>query len=102
MQYKNINGMGRLWIYRYTLALAKELLGMIRSKYDSIPIPDAAIKLDGDTLRQEATREKEDLIKEIRETLEETGQTAQMKKQMENVEAMQQIFQRIPLPIYIG
>ena len=102
MQYKNINGMGRLWIYRYTLALAKELLGMIRSKYDSIPIPDAAIKLDGDTLRQEANREKEELIKEIRETLEETGQTAQMKKQMENVEAMQQIFQRIPLPIYIG
>lgn len=102
IQYTNINGMGRLWIYRYTLALAKELLGTIRSKYNVIPIPEAEIKLDGDTLRIEAAKEKDDLIKEIRETLEETGQTAQMKKQMENAEAMQQIFQRIPMPIYVG
>jgi hypothetical protein len=102
IEYKNINGMGRLWIYRYTLAAAKILLGNIRSKYDTIPIPDAAIKLDGDTLRSEGAKEIEDLIKELRETLEETGQTAQMKKQLENVDAMQQIFQRIPLPIYIG
>lgn len=101
IQYKNINQMGRLWIYKYTLALAKELLGTIRSKYESIPIPDAQIRLDGDTLRREATQEKESLIKEIRETLEATGYQAQMKKQMENAEAMNAIFKHVPLPIYI-
>lgn len=101
IQYKNINQMGRLWIYRYTLALAKELLGTIRSKYESIPIPDAQIRLDGETLRREAAQEKESLVKEIRETLEQTGYQAQMKKQMENTEAMNSIFKYIPLPIYI-
>jgi hypothetical protein len=94
--------MGRLWVYRYTLALAKELLGNIRSKYQEIPIPDATIRMDGETLRRESQQEKDNLIKEIRETLEQTGQQAQYKKQMENSEAMQTIFTRVPNLIYIG
>jgi hypothetical protein len=102
IQYNNINQMGRLWIYRYTLALAKELLGTIRSKYESIPIPDAQIRLDGDTLRREAQQEKESLIKEIRETLEQTGQQAQYKKSVENAEAMKSIFTHVPNLIYVG
>jgi len=101
IQYKNINGMGRLWIYRYCLALAKELLGIIRSKYQEIPIPDASIRLDGEQLRREGEKEKEDLIKEIRETLEQTGYKAQLEKQMENADAMNKIFSKVPLPIYI-
>jgi hypothetical protein len=100
--YNKINEMGKLWIYKYTLALAKELLGNIRSKYENIPIPDAQIKLDGDILRREASEEKKMLIEEIRETLEQTGQQAQLKKQMENADAMAKIFQRIPIPIYIA
>jgi len=102
IQYKNINSIGRLWIYRYTLALAKELLGNIRSKYQEIPIPDATIRLDGETLRREAADEKKILIDEIRETLEQTGHREQMKKQVENAEAMQQIFTRVPIPIWIA
>jgi hypothetical protein len=102
IQYKNINSIGRLWVYRYTLALAKELLGTIRSKYSDIPIPEASIKLDGDTLRREAASEKEGLIKEIRETLEQTGYQAQLKKQVENVEAMSKIFQHVPVPIFVA
>lgn len=98
----NINSIGRLWIYKYTLALAKELLGNIRSKYDVIPIPDATIKMDGELLRREAQTEKDNLIKEIRETLEQTGHQAQLKKHMENGEAMQNIFTRVPVPIFIA
>lgn len=102
IEYKNINSIGRLWIYRYTLALAKELLGNIRSKYEHIPIPDEQIKLDGELLRREAANEKESLIKEIRETLEQTGHQAQMKKQMENAESMNTIFNHVPVPIWIA
>lgn len=102
IQYVNINSIGKLWIYRYTLALAKELLGTIRSKYESIPIPDSVIRLDGETLRREASVEKDGLIKEIRETLEQTGYYAQLKKHVENAEAMQNIFQKIPTQIFIG
>jgi hypothetical protein len=101
IQYKNINSIGRLWIYKYTLATAKELLGNIRSKYQRIPIPDAEITLDGETLRREAADEKKGLVEELRETLEQTGHQAQLKKSMENAEAMQQIFKHIPTPIYI-
>jgi len=102
IQYKNINSIGRLWIYRYTLALAKELLGNIRSKYQEIPIPDSTIRLDGEILRREASDEKDGLIKEIRETLEQTGQQAQLKKQMENAQSMQNIFMHVPTPIFIA
>lgn len=100
--YTNINSIGRLWIYKYTLALTKDLLGGIRSKYEHIPIPDAQIRLDGETLRREAVVEKEALIKELRETLEQTGQQAQMKKQMENAEAMNRMFNYVPTPIFIA
>ncbi len=100
--YANTNDMSKTWIYKYTLALAKELLGIIRSKFAEIPYPDGEIKLDGELLRREAIDEKEALIKELRETLEETGQQAQMKKQMENAKAMQEVFRNIPNLIYVG
>ena len=102
IQYQNINSIGRLWIYRYTLALAKELLGNIRSKYEQIPIPDAEIRLDGDTLRQEGAEERKMLIEEIRDTLEETGKTAQLKKQREHALALSDVLEKIPVPFYIA
>ena len=102
INYTKTNDMSRLWIFRYTLALAKELLGIVRSKFENIPYPDGTIRLDGEILRREAIAEKEMLIKELRETLEETGMQAQMKKQMENSENMQKMFKNVPTLIYIG
>ena len=62
MQYQFINDVGKQWIRKYGLALCKELLGIIRSKYGAIPIPGAETTLDGETLRSEATTEKETLV----------------------------------------
>lgn len=100
--YSKINDIGRMWITKYSVALAKEMLGGIRGKYSTIPIPNAEVTLDGATLRQEAHEEKEKLIQELRETLNESGNTAQMKKEMENAENMQKMFSKIPNTIYIG
>ncbi len=100
--YSNTNDMSKTWIFKYTLALAKELLGLIRSKFDNIPYPDGQIRLDGDKLRKEGADEKMMLIKELQGTLEETGLRAQMKKQAENAQAMQQAFSKVPTLIYIG
>jgi len=100
--YTKTNDMSRTWIFKYTLALAKELLGIIRSKFSEIPYPDGEIRMDGEILRREGIAEKEALIKELRETLEQTGQQAQMKKQMENAENMQKMFRNAPTLIYIG
>jgi hypothetical protein len=99
--FEDINDVGREWIYRYTLALCKITLGNIRSKYDSLPVPDAEVRLDGTTLRQEGQAEIEKLIDHLRETLEQTGKSAQMKKQQENEENMMLIMQHIPTQIYI-
>jgi len=100
--YYSINSIGKNWIYRYTLALAKETLGNVRGKYDNVPIPDQIIKMDGDLLRREGKEERELLIKEIRETLEQTGLQAQMKKQAENAKMMQELFGKVTTLIYIG
>ena len=55
--YSNINDVGKQWIRKYTLALVKELLGAIREKYSSIPIPNSDVSLDGASLRAEAQTE---------------------------------------------
>jgi hypothetical protein len=100
--YSKINDIGRMWITKFTVALCKEMLGGIRSKYQTIPIPNAEVTLDGAALRQEAHEEKEKLIQELRETLNESGNKAQMQKEMENAENMQKMFSKIPNTIYIG
>jgi hypothetical protein len=102
IQYKNINDVGRRWIFRYTLAVAKDMLGIIRSKYQTVPIPNSELTLDGATLRQEAAAEKEELIKELRETLDETGRHKQLEKQSANQKFMKELWQNVPLNIYIG
>ena len=102
MTYSQINDVGKQWIRKYTLALSKELLGIIRSKYGSIPIPNAEVSLDGDTLRAEATAEKEQLIEQLRENLEQTSRKALLEAQREESESQQETLKKVPYPIYIG
>ena len=102
MKYSNINDVGKQWIRKYTLALSKELLGIIRSKYGNIPIPNAEVSLDGDALRAEATAEKEQLIEQLRENLEQTSRKALMEAQRDEGEFQQETLKKVPYPIYIG
>lgn len=100
--YNNINHVGRRWIEKYTLALAKEMLGAVRAKFSSIPIPNSDITLDGADLRSEAATEKEILITELRENLEATSRKALLQAQQEESEAMELTLNRVPRAIYIG
>jgi len=102
MVYSNINDVGKQWIRKYTLALSKELLGMVRGKYGTIPIPNSEVALDGDTLRSEATAEKEQLIEQLRETLEQTSRKALMEAQRDESDFQQETLRKVPYPIYIG
>jgi hypothetical protein len=58
--------------------------------------------MDGELLRREGLTEKEQLIKELQETLDQTGQKAQLQRQAENAKATQEVFKNIPTLIYIG
>ena len=102
MTYGHINDVGRQWIRKYGLALTKELLGIIRSKYGAIPIPGAETSLDGDTLRTEASAEKEVLVTQLREMLEQTSRRALLEADKDESEFLQEKLKKVPYPIYIG
>ena len=102
MVFAQINDVGKQWIKKYGLALAKELLGTIRGKYTSIPIPNSETTLDGDALRSEASTEKEILITQLREMLEDTTRRSLMERDKDESDMLQEKLQKVPLPIYIG
>jgi hypothetical protein len=102
MEYQFINDVGKQWVRKYGLALSKELLGMVRSKYGSIPIPNAETTLDGDTLRGEASAEKEALITQLRENLEASSRKVMLESDSEEATRLQEKLSKVPLPIYIG
>jgi len=102
MKFTNINDVGKQWIRKYGLALTKELLGIVRSKYGAIPIPGAETSLDGDTLRSEASAEKEALVTQLREILEQSSRKAPMEADKDESEFLQEKLKKVPYPIYIG
>ena len=102
IQYTTINDVGKQWIRKYTLALVKELLGAIREKYSTIPIPGSEISLDGAALRSEAQTEKESLMTQLRETLEELSRKVQFENKANEAKQQQEMLQKVPLAIYIG
>ena len=102
IQYEKVNDVGRQWSRKYTLALSKELLGAIREKYSTIPIPDAEVSLDGAALRAEAQVEKDELIKQLRENLEELGRKNQFEIRKNEADYHQDMLRKIPLKLYVG
>jgi hypothetical protein len=69
--YKNINSIGKQWIRRFSLSLAKETLGQVRSKFGQIPIPGNNVSLNGDKLISEAREEQKTLREELQKVLDE-------------------------------
>jgi hypothetical protein len=100
--YNKINAVGKQWIRRYTLALCKEMLGYIRGKYQSMPIPNAEVTLNGGDLISAAQTEKEGLITELKEILDQTSRQAQLERKQAESDAMQATFTKMPLKIYVG
>ena len=102
MEYSGINDVGKQWIRKYTLALVKELLGAVREKYSNIPIPGSEVSLDGAALRSEAQTEKEALMTQLRETLEELSRKIQFENRNNEANQHQEMLRKVPLAIYIG
>jgi hypothetical protein len=102
IQYSNINDVGKQWIRKYTLALSKELLGAIREKYSTVPIPDGEVSLDGAALRSEAQVEKDALITQLRENLEEMSRKNVMENKTHESNHHQEMLRKVPLKLYVG
>jgi hypothetical protein len=102
IQYSDINDVGKQWIRKYTLALSKELLGAIREKYSTVPIPDGEVSLDGAALRAEAQVEKDALIEQLRQNLEEMSRIKVMENKAHESTHHQEMLRKVPLKLYVG
>lgn len=100
--YSNINDIGRQWIWQYAAACSKETLGNIRNKYTTIPAPGAEVTLNGADLVAQAQGEKEKLITQLRENLEQLSRKSLMANEQEIAMNLQNTIKAIPLKIYIG
>jgi hypothetical protein len=100
--YSQINSVGRQWIFEYTLAIAKEMLGLIRNKYEQIPIPGAEIRLNGPDLITQAKEEKTALIERIRGFLDDTSRKALLERKKDESDFIKQELSNIPFVIYVG
>ena len=90
-----------MWIYQYTLALCREILGYVRGKYTQVPIPGAEVTLNQQDLLTDSRAIKESLILQLREALAESGRQTQLEKQAANAENLNKTLANVPMGIYI-
>jgi hypothetical protein len=100
--YAYVNAPGRYWIFEYTLALAKELLGYVRGKYSQVPVPGAEVTLNQADLIAAANTEKAALIEKLRIDLDENSRKMQLQRKAEEADAMKTTLDQVPLPIFIA
>ena len=100
--YKYINSIGKQWIRRYALALSKEVLGQVRGKFGSIPIPGESVTLNASDLLSQAKEEQTSLKEELKTVLDEMTYKALAEQNAAMVTAIDTVYQEIPLPIYQG
>ena len=100
--YENINSIGKQWIRRFTLALSKETLGQVRSKFATVPIPGESVTLNGPALISEGREEQTNLRTELKETLDELTYQALAEKDAAIAGSVNTINQNIPAGVYVG
>jgi len=98
IKYSGINSMSRQWIKQFTLALCKETLGLIRSKFSSVPIPGSDLQMNGTELLSQGREDKEKLIQGLSETLDKLTYQKLLEVDAAQSESMSQILKRIPVP----
>ena len=101
-KYDEINSVGRSWIFEMTLAISKEMLGYVRGKYESIPIPNAEVTLNQADLLAAAREEKEALLTSLRSFFDETSREKLLERRTMESNFVMEELDRVPRVIYIG
>jgi len=102
IDYNGVNSVGRAWIFEYTLALVKEILGYVRGKYTQVPIPGAEVTLNQADLLSSATADKNALITKLREYFESTSRQALLERRQAESVARNSELGQVPMTIFIG
>ena len=102
LPYDTINSIGKQWIRRFALALSKETLGQVRSKFASLPIPGDSVTLNGSDLVSQGKEEQNALREELKTTLADLTYQKIAEKEALEIEAAEKVLQRIPYSVYVG
>jgi hypothetical protein len=100
--YTAINSIGRQWIFEYSLAIVKEILGYVRGKYATIPIPGSEVTLNQGDLITAATNEKQALIERLRAYFDTTSRKTLLANKAEEAQSQMSILTDVPMCIFIG
>lgn len=100
--YGTINSIGRSWIFEYALAISKEMLGYVRGKYSTVPIPGSEITLNQSDLIAAATSEKLALIERLRAYFDTTSRKTLLANKAEEASSQKNILNEVPMTIFIG
>jgi hypothetical protein len=99
LTYSRINSIGKQWIRQYSLALSKEQLGLIRSKFSNIPIPGGEVTLDGTTLVTQGREDQTNLKTQLKEMLDTMTYDKLVEIQSTRAEQMNKQLRYIPMPL---
>ena len=100
--FNNINSMGKQWIRKFALAVCKEMLGQIRGKFTTIPIPGESVTLNHAELLSQAKEEQQTLRDKLVEMVKEMEYPALAKQDKEIADAASSVLAVTPLPIFVG
>ena len=98
LKYSNINSIGKQWIRQYTLGLSKELLGLIRSKFSSVPIPGSDLQMNGDALVTQGREDQSNLKTQLKEMLETMTYDKLAETQASRSEFINKQLKYVPMP----
>ena len=99
LRYEKVNEIGRQWVRKYTLALSKELLGLIRSKFSSVPLPDGDLSLNGTDLISQGREDQAKLVDKMAELLDTLSYGNLLKGEAESAEAIKTVLKSVPIPL---
>ena len=102
VDYDSINSVGRSWIFEYTLALSKEILGYVRGKYTTVPIPGAEVTLNQADLLTSSTADKNALIDRLRAYFDDTSRQKLLERRQAESIARNSELEQVPMVIFIG
>jgi hypothetical protein len=101
-EYYKLNSIGKQWVFKYSLAISKELLGYIRGKYKTLPIPGAETTLNSDQLLEDSRTEKLELTMSLRDTLDQTSRVSQLERKSKENNYIKDVVTGVPMVIYVG
>lgn len=100
--YGQINHPGKQWIFEYTLALASELLGLIRGKYTQVPAPGSEVTLNGADLISKGQAQQQALRERLRQDFEDMSRRAQLERKQSENQSISSTLSEVPMMVYLG